>query len=107
MAQTNKPELVLCVAGQEDSSRTWVPDPQGRDSFRIVVRCRRGQGASPKPRSWFSYFSAIVQWIVCLGHRRKGAHGARSARSQVEVQTLPLVLLRATYMPDPPSEESA
>ena len=64
MAQTNKPELVLCVAGQEDTSRTWVLDPQGRDSFRIVVRCRRGLGASPKPRSWFSYFSAIVQAML-------------------------------------------
>lgn len=40
MAETNKPELNLYVAGQEDS--TWAVDPPpGRDSFRIVVHCRR------------------------------------------------------------------
>jgi hypothetical protein len=39
-------------------------DPQRRDSFRIVVRCRRAQGASAKPRSWFSYFGAIAQAVL-------------------------------------------
>jgi hypothetical protein len=64
MAQTNKPDLVLRVACQEDSTRTWALDPQRRDSFRIVVRCRRAQGASAKPRSWFSYFGAIAQAVL-------------------------------------------
>lgn len=64
MAQTNKLDLVLSVAGQEDSTRTWVLDPQGRDSFRIVVRCRRAPRASAQPHSWFSYFGAIAQAVL-------------------------------------------
>jgi hypothetical protein len=64
MAQTNKPELVLHLAGPEESTRTWVLDPRGRDSFRIVVRSRRAQGPSPNPRSWFSHFGAIVQAVL-------------------------------------------
>jgi hypothetical protein len=65
MAQTNKPDLVLSVACQEEAIRTWVLDPKGRNSFRIVVRCRRAPGApSPKPRSWFSYFGAIAQAVL-------------------------------------------
>ena len=57
MAQTNKPDLLLCIAGPEDRTRKWVLDPpHGVDSFRIVVRCRRAQGRpSPKPCSWFGH----------------------------------------------------
>jgi hypothetical protein len=66
MAQINKPELVLCVAGQGEGTRTWVLDPQGRDRFRIVVHSQRARGASPKPRSWFRYFGAIAQGVLPL-----------------------------------------
>ena len=65
MAPTNNPDLVLSVACQEEGTRTWVLDPEGRNSFRIVVRCRRAPGVrSPQPRSWFSYFGAIVQAVL-------------------------------------------
>jgi hypothetical protein len=65
MAQTNNPDLVLAVPCQEDRTGTWVLDPEGRNSFRIVVRCRRAQGAPlPKPRSWSSYFGAIAQAVL-------------------------------------------
>jgi len=66
MPQTNNPDLVLAVPCQEDRTG-WVLDPEGRNSFRIVVRCRRAQGAlSPKPRSWFSYFGAIAQAVLSV-----------------------------------------
>ena len=66
MAQTNNPDLVLAVPCQEERTG-WVLDPEGRNSFRIVVRCRRAQGAlSPKPRSWFSYFGAIAQAVLSV-----------------------------------------
>lgn len=63
MTQTSKRDLTLYVGCQEDCTHTWALDPPpGRNSFRIVVHCRRAQnGASPKPRSWSSYFDAIAQ----------------------------------------------
>jgi|HubBroStandDraft_6_1064221.scaffolds.fasta_scaffold3402732_1 hypothetical protein len=65
MTQTKNSDLVLAVPCQEDRSGTWALEPEGRDSFRIVVRCRRAQGApSPKPRSWFCYFGAIAQAVL-------------------------------------------
>jgi hypothetical protein len=65
MAQINNPDLVLSVACQEEGAHTWVLDPRGRNSFRIVLRCRRAQGTpSPQPRSWFSYFGAIAQAVL-------------------------------------------
>jgi hypothetical protein len=66
MTQTHKPDLVLSAAGHDDTTRTWVLDPQGRDSFRIVVRCRRAQPAPtpPKPHSWFGYCAALVQPLL-------------------------------------------
>ena len=66
MARMNKPELVLCVGGQEDNTHTWVLDPPpGRDSFRIVMCGRRAQVApSLKPRSWVRYLGAIAQAVL-------------------------------------------
>jgi len=76
MARTNKPELILCVGGQEDSTHAWVLDPPpGRDSFPIVVCGRRAQVApSPKPRSWFRYLGAIAQAVLPMFGFWRTAH---------------------------------
>lgn len=70
MARTNQPNLVLRVACDEDSTRTWALDPEGRDSFRIVVQCRREELApSHKAHSWPRYFGAIAHatlWVVAF-----------------------------------------
>jgi hypothetical protein len=64
MAQTKNSDLVLSVACQEEATRTWVLEPKGRNSFRIVVRCRKALGPHRKACSWFSYFGAIVQAML-------------------------------------------
>jgi hypothetical protein len=66
MAKMNKPELNLYVGCQEDCTHTWALDPQpGRNSFRIVVHCRRAQVTpSHKPPSSSSYFGAIAQLVL-------------------------------------------
>ena len=64
MAQTKNPDLVLSVACQEKATRTWVLEPKGRNSFRIVVRCRRALDPYRNPRSWFSYFRAIIKAML-------------------------------------------
>jgi len=72
MTQTSQHDLILQVTGPEESTRTWVVNPpQGRNSFRIVVRSRRAQRAlSQTSRSWQSFlwaianilFSAFTSW---------------------------------------------
>ena len=66
MTQTNKPELDLYVASHEDCTHTWVLDPPpGRNSFRIVVHCRRAQHVPlPKPHSRSGYFGAIAHLLL-------------------------------------------
>jgi hypothetical protein len=66
MAQTKNSDLVLSVACQEEATRTWVLEPKGRNSFRIVVRCRRALGPYRKPSSRLSYFGAIVRAMLPL-----------------------------------------
>jgi hypothetical protein len=66
MAQTNTPDLVLSVACHGDT-RTWTLDPQGRDSFRIVVCCHEVERiVTPKPRPSFSLLSAIAHAVLPL-----------------------------------------
>jgi hypothetical protein len=59
----NKADIVLCVSCPDDKTREWILNsPQGRDTFRIVVRCRREEIAtSPKAHLWSHYFSALVR----------------------------------------------
>lgn len=45
MAHTGRHDLVLFIPCAEESRRNWVLDAQGRDTFRIVVRCREEQAA--------------------------------------------------------------
>lgn len=68
MAHNSKPDLNLYVAGQEDSTYTWVLDPPpGRKSFRIVVHSQRPLHApSPKPHSWSGYFGAIAHIALTI-----------------------------------------
>lgn len=40
-------ELILSVACEE-STRTWILDPQGHNGLRIVVRCEHASAASSK-----------------------------------------------------------
>ena len=39
MRSSNLPELVLVVPSQVAKTRTWVLEPQGRNTFKIVVVC--------------------------------------------------------------------
>ena len=58
--QTTKPNLVLSVRCDRDGEHPFILDPpQGRDSFRIVVRCTESKcETSSKPSSGFSQFVA-------------------------------------------------
>jgi hypothetical protein len=67
MAAPPKPDLVFHVACGEDSSRMWVLDPQGRDSFRIIVRSQEAKTAAfRKSRSWFGHFLAAARAILAM-----------------------------------------
>jgi hypothetical protein len=39
MTKTSKPDLTLIVRTKTNAWRTWALDPQGRDTFRIIVVC--------------------------------------------------------------------
>jgi hypothetical protein len=39
MRNSNPPDLVLVVQSQALKPRTWVLEPQGRNTFKIVVVC--------------------------------------------------------------------
>lgn len=62
MAHTSKPDLVLRVACEDDSPRTWALGPQGRDTFRIVIRCEDTPGAASRHSSRF--FRAIAHGLL-------------------------------------------
>ena len=68
MAHHSKPDLNLYVAGQEDSTYTWVLDPPpGRNSFRIVVHSLRPLHVpSPKAHSSSNYFGAIAHIVLTI-----------------------------------------
>ena len=40
MRSPNLPELVLVVPRQVSKPRRWVLEPEGRNTFKIVVVCR-------------------------------------------------------------------
>ena len=40
MKNSHPPNLVLVVPSQTSKSRTWVLEPEGRNTFKIVVVCR-------------------------------------------------------------------
>ena len=39
MPKTTKPDLTLVVRSKTNTRYTWTLNPEGRDSFRIVVVC--------------------------------------------------------------------
>jgi hypothetical protein len=40
MKNSHPPNLVLVVPGGTSKPRTWVLEPEGRNTFKIVVVCR-------------------------------------------------------------------
>ena len=39
MRSQNRPNLTLIVPGNASPERTWVLEPQGRNTFKIIVIC--------------------------------------------------------------------
>ena len=39
MKKSHPPNLLLVVSSQTSNPRTWVLEPEGRNTFRIVVVC--------------------------------------------------------------------
>jgi hypothetical protein len=65
--QTGSPDLVLHVPCDDDGEYSFVLDPpQGRCSFRFVVRCQDSKREVPRKKS--SRFSnlAAVNWAALL-----------------------------------------
>ena len=62
MARSNKADLDLWVPGQEGHTYSWALNPPpGRDSFRIVVHCRKAPAAhSSKPRPRSNYIRGLA-----------------------------------------------
>lgn len=69
MPPTDKPDLVISTTCREDITRTWALDPHGRQSFRIVVKCKEVKAAcGPKSLAHplFSLFSAFIRAVPPL-----------------------------------------
>jgi hypothetical protein len=45
MSHKDQADLILSVSCTDESRRTWALDAPGRNTFRIVVRCRQAQAA--------------------------------------------------------------
>jgi hypothetical protein len=39
MRSQNRPDLTLIVSGNTSREHTWILDPQGRNTFKIIVIC--------------------------------------------------------------------
>ena len=39
MTNSSKPVLTLFVSAKDENKPSWTLDPQGRDTFRIVIVC--------------------------------------------------------------------
>jgi hypothetical protein len=74
MTQASQHDLILQVPGQDESTRTWVVNPpQGRNSFRIVVRSRGSQRAlTQTSRPWQSFLWAIANMLLSALHSWAG-----------------------------------
>ena len=70
MAHKAQTDLVLFVPCAEESPLTWVLDAQGRDTFRIVVRCRQAQAAID-PRKAPESLVEGVRHVRSLPNRRE------------------------------------
>jgi hypothetical protein len=44
MTNSQKPILTLFVTANSENKSSWTLDPQGRDTFRIVIVCSSEQG---------------------------------------------------------------
>jgi hypothetical protein len=68
MEQTTIMDLVLYSECDGNGPSTWALDPpEGRRSFRIVVRCRRAHPVpSSRPSPWSSHFSAVAHAVLSL-----------------------------------------
>jgi hypothetical protein len=40
MSSSNQPDLTLVVPSNSSQERTWILEPQGRSTFKIIVVCR-------------------------------------------------------------------
>ena len=45
MTNSGKPVLTLFVAAKSEKKLSWTLDPQGRDTFRIVIVCGNERSA--------------------------------------------------------------
>ena len=66
MPPSDNRDLVLSASCGASQAHTWVLDPQGRNSFRIVVRCRPDEVAAPAKSPSPSLFAAIVHGLVSI-----------------------------------------
>jgi hypothetical protein len=58
MPKAKKPDLTLVVHTNAQGKRTWILDPQGRNTFRIVVVCI--PEIQPGPVSSSSHLAGLV-----------------------------------------------
>jgi hypothetical protein len=56
MRHSNRPDLVLVVPSQTSSPCTWILEPQGRNTFTIVVVCRPKNRLEQVPQGSKPYF---------------------------------------------------
>ena len=45
MTNSSKPVLTIFVSAKSKANSSWTLDPQGRDTFRIVIVCGSEQGS--------------------------------------------------------------
>lgn len=65
MTESNSRDLVLCVPCSHDGDHSFVLyPPQGRHSFRVIVRCQDSKPETlPKRSSRFRHFAAAT-WAL-------------------------------------------
>ena len=54
MKNSSKPVLTLFISAKSETKSSWTLDPQGRDTFRIVIVCgsgETGEACSTRPQA--------------------------------------------------------
>jgi hypothetical protein len=49
MTNSSKPVLTLFVSAKSETKSSWTLDPQGRNTFRIVIVCGSAEGNEACP----------------------------------------------------------
>lgn len=89
MANKDQTDLVLSVPCTEENPLTWVLDAPGRDSFRILVRCRSAQSVAD-PRE--------TPGLPSQGYEDVGSTPSRREKQYWPLHGLKALFTRKTFM---------